>query len=313
VRDRLFATKGVISTETTNGNGGTVNLVAGDLELRDQSLISTASMGAGKAGNVMIRSGQVNLNDSQITSRSRGFGDGGSIDLTAQTLRLNRNSTLNAQTTSGNGGNLDLKLTDLLQLRDRSLLSAAAGGNGNGGNIRLSAPFIVGFEDSDIVANAFEGRGGNIQITADGIFGLKYRTERTAGNDITASSLFGVNGDVQIQILSIDSTSSLGLLPIDGVDRSRQVDRQCSSGQSSSFVTTGRSGLPETPVQRLQLAALWQDNRAASVSSFAPMARSIQSVAEATDWQQGANGAVELVARSNGVRSGFQANCATVK
>jgi filamentous hemagglutinin family protein len=311
VRDRLFADTGVISTQTMDGQGGMITIAADRVELVNRSGIDSSTSGNGKAGNVILRSGNINLNDSQITSRSSGTGDGGSIDLTAQTLQLT-NAALNAQTTSGNGGNLNLNLRDLLQLRDRSVLSAAAGGNGNGGNIRLSAPFIIGLRNSDIVANAIAGNGGNIQITTDGIFGLKYRPDRTIDNDITASSEFGMNGNVKVQVLSIDPTSGLAALPIDVVDRSSQIDNQCNGSQGGSFVTTGRGGLPENPMQTVQSAAIWQDRRS-MIAGPGMVARSPvgRSIVEATDWRQGVGGQVELVARStNSGRSRFQASCA---
>jgi large exoprotein involved in heme utilization and adhesion len=53
--------------------------------------------------------------------------------------------------------------------------------------------------DSDIIANAVKGKGGNIQINTQSIFGLKYRDQFTPNNDITASSQFGINGNVQVQ------------------------------------------------------------------------------------------------------------------
>jgi large exoprotein involved in heme utilization and adhesion len=89
-------------------------------------------------------------------------------------------------------------------------------------------------------------------------------------------------------------------------------------------VTTGRGGLPENPMQAVQSAAVWQDRRMLAVGSpgkavATESRREIERstgvpLAEATDWGRGANGQVELVARSaGGAQSGFQVSCATVK
>jgi filamentous hemagglutinin family protein len=296
------------STINTNsfgaGNAGQITLIADRATLESASSLSTAATGQGQAGNIVVRSAQINVQDgSQITSRSSGTGNGGVIDLSAQTLRLNQNSALNAQTASGNGGNILLNLSNLLSLNQQSFLSAEAGGTGDGGNISINAPFIVGFNNSDIIANAFQGRGGNIQITTDGLFGLKFRPQLTPDNDITASSQFGVNGSVQIQVLSIDPTQGLAELAIDVIDPNSQIANVCSPDQTGSFVITGQGGVPPNPAYIKHLGTRWQDLRntvRAAGQTIAPIAQAPPQpiLIEATAWQKVANGKVELVAQA---------------
>lgn len=290
----------ISSQSTASGNAGTLSIFASSLALDRASTLSTAATNQGQAGDVLVQSDQVSLrNNSQITSRSSGTGNGGTIEITANRLSIER-SALNAQTAMGDGGNLSLSLANLLTLTDQSLLSAEAGGTGNGGNITIRSNYILGSGNSDIVANAVQGRGGNIQITTQGIFGLQYRDQLTSNNDITASSQFGVNGSVQIDVLSFDPNSGLIELPVAVLDPSQQVAKGCESIQSSRFVVTGRGGLPTNPLEAVSPAPVaWNDVReiAPTGQTANQPAQSSASIVEASTWRRNPiTSQVELIA-----------------
>lgn len=198
--------------------------------------------------------------NSGLFVRSQQTGEAGNITVNTPTLRLSDRATLNAETASGNGGNINLNIPDLLLLRRNSTISATAGtaqAGGNGGNITINTGFIVGVqaENSDIVANAFTGRGGNIQITAQGVFGLQFRPQLTPQSDITASSTFGLSGLVTINTPNVDPNRGLVPLLTRLEDASRLMTQTCAprgSQAASSFVATGRGGLPASPLEPLQ-------------------------------------------------------------
>jgi large exoprotein involved in heme utilization and adhesion len=149
-----------------------------------------------------------------------------------------------------------------LLLRRQSTISTTAGlaqAWGNGGNITITAPrgFIVGVktENSDITANAFTGNGGRVTITAQGVYGLQFRPQLTPFSDITASSTFGISGVVDLNILGIDPTRSLFVLPSSPLDITTQFDDRCSyhyKGRATSFIVTGRGGYPTDPADILR-------------------------------------------------------------
>ena len=300
----IALTQSTISSQSFSlGNSGTLRLVTGSLGLGNNALLSTAAANAGSAGDLMIQaSNSVTLQSgSQISSRSTGSGRGGTIDLTARSLLLNQNSQVNASTAASDGGNLRFTVAENLQLRDHSLLNAEAGGTGTGGNITLNTPFVIGFGNSDIIANAFQGRGGTIQITTDGIFGLKFRNQLTPDNDITASSQFGLNGTVQINLLSIDPTSSLAALRANLIAPNQQITQGCAANQGSSFVISGRGGMQENPNYQVISYAPWADLRPFNLNR--PIAAHQPAVlmppaplTEANGWRRHANGAMELFA-----------------
>ncbi|MEM1393635.1 MAG: S-layer family protein, partial [Cyanobacteria bacterium P01_H01_bin.150] len=161
-------------------------------------------------------------------------------------------------TRSNTGGDIDLNIQDLLLLRNGSQISTTAGDEqfgGDGGNINVNSPdgFIVAFpnENSDITANAFEGNGGNVDIAAFGVFGIEFRDDLTGLSDITASSRFGFDGNVNIETPGIEPNPETVELAED--TQSTEVAQGCQvSGEAAvAFFNIGRGGLPPSPGETL--------------------------------------------------------------
>ena len=194
-------------------------------------------------------------------------------------------------------------------LRNNSSINTEARSTGNGGNININSPIIAGFENSDIIANAVEGNGGNINITTQGIFGLEFRDELTESSDITASSQFGVNGTVEINNISIDPSSGLTELPVELKDPSQQISTGCSTNSDSTFVATGRGGVPQNPNERVGVNPTWSDIRDLSVfrkrdnntveNTQISQISNKSAIVEATGFVRNIKGEIELVAAEN--------------
>jgi filamentous hemagglutinin family protein len=276
-----------ISASTTGaGKGGNINVYANTLTANNGAQFLTTTSGMGKAGNINLQvrdnitldgtdtgffantdkgsigdGGSINIdpqtfiikNGAGIGVNSQGSGKGGNISIQAGTLSIENQGFISAETFSTQGGEINLKINDLLLLRNNSRITATAGtqnAGGDGGNININAPFIVVFpnENNDITANAYQGNGGKINITTKAIFGLKYRPQLTEKSDITASSQFGLSGEVEINTPDVDPTSGLIELPKNLVDAESLLGKNlCSNEQiakNSSFTITGKGGLP---------------------------------------------------------------------
>jgi filamentous hemagglutinin family protein len=200
-----------------------------------------------------------------ITFPDAATGNAGRMRIEADTITLDNRGALIAKTVSGEGGNINLQVEDLIEMRRNSLISAEAfGGQGDGGNIDIDTEFVVAIEDenSDIVADAFGGNGGNINITAQNIFGLEFRPQRTPKSDITASSQFGLEGDVVLNTPNIDPSRGLTQLPTQPIDVRGLVAQVCRADvvdNRSQFVMTGRGGLPPKPSELLRVEAVLVD------------------------------------------------------
>ncbi|MBD2200273.1 MULTISPECIES: two-partner secretion domain-containing protein [Calothrix] len=256
-------------------------------------------------------------NQGTVTVTNQGTGNAGILKIHANSIELKNQALIEARTESGNGGNIDLQVGKFLGLRDRSQITSTAGGNGHGGNISINSPILFGWENSDIVANAFQGQGGNININTQGIFGLEFRPHITVENDITASSEFGINGIVNVNNIGVDPNSALVELPANITDPSQQIASGCAANTGSSFIATGRGGVPQNPTQELTSDRTWSDIR--DISAFqhngaitAQIPQSTEVIVQATSWHRNAQGKIELVARQSSIEEKQPLTCAAI-
>ncbi len=227
---------------------------------------STSQNSTGLGGNLVINTtGQLLFrNGGQASVSNQGAGQAGDMVITARSIKLDNQGAIKATANSKNGGNISLNVKDYLLMEDNSIISTSAGANkggGNGGNINIDAAkgFVIALpeQNNDIIANAFQGQGGKINIASTGIFGLTERrsTPLNRTNDIDASSEFGLAGTVTINTPDVDPSRGLVELPTNLVDPSQQIATACNIGdrqRQSSFIVTGRGGLPISPNQPLQ-------------------------------------------------------------
>ncbi|MDY6782339.1 MAG: filamentous hemagglutinin N-terminal domain-containing protein [Cyanobacteriota bacterium] len=214
--------------------------------------ISFENQGAGDADGITIEvaTGEVTLeNGAEISVSGTGSGSGGTLNIIADSLSMNNNARLTAATFSGKGGEIDLQVRDSILLRFNSDIRADAQGTGEGGNIRLDVGgLILGFllENSDVIATGIEGRGGNIEATAAGIFGFRlYQNIDTPESDFTASSQFGIDGTVAINI-----RDPLQIEPLADEFFDRELLVGCDApGRDADvrYFEVGNGGLPSNP------------------------------------------------------------------
>jgi large exoprotein involved in heme utilization and adhesion len=278
----LSVSNGAVLNAFTSGKGnaGRVNIVARDTVTLDNGKIlsSVEPTGVGNSGGIKITTNSISItNEGELRATNLGQGNAGDIQVNSSLIRLDNQAGIRSQTTSGNGGNISLEVRDLLLLRRGSEISTTAGtagAGGNGGNITINAPygFIVAAsnENSDITANAFSGSGGRVTINANNIFGIAplirqdlenlrpndLDPAQLSTNDITAISQQNpsLSGTVELNTPDVDPSQDLVQLPINVVDASQQIDTSCNPGSrqiASSFLITGRGGLPPNPQEFL--------------------------------------------------------------
>ncbi|NET73692.1 MAG: filamentous hemagglutinin N-terminal domain-containing protein, partial [Sphaerospermopsis sp. SIO1G2] len=250
---------GSVVDATATGNAGDIQISSNSLILEgtDTKIFANTEPGTtGDSGNIAIDVKNLTLqNSASIEVDSQGSGKGGNIEIKADNLTLSNQAFISAKTISDNVGNLTLEIEDLLVLRNNSQITTTAGADGagaDGGNMNIKAAFVIAFpgENSDITANAFDGNGGNINITSNSIFGLEVQPQLTPRSDITASSKFGLSGDIQINTPDIDPTSGLVELPGNLVDAESLVTKDICANEeleNSSFVITGKGGIAAEP------------------------------------------------------------------
>lgn len=253
--------KDIVPLANGGAQGSNINSSGTLVDPVTAALLGASSSPTGNANSVTINTRQLNVSQAFIRVRNGGSGDGGTLTVNADRVILENKGFLATTTVSGNGGNIVVNARDFLLLRNGASINTTAGGAGNGGDIGINAGSIVAIasENSDIIANATKGRGGNIQIMTQAVFGLKYRSVLTPKSDITASSEFGINGTVQVNSLSVNPSVGLIALPSDVTDPSQRISAGCAAMNGSSFVQTGRGGIPKSPAQRNAVIRLWND------------------------------------------------------
>ena len=289
------------ATDSINVVGEAIDRVTGKQLFPSQISTSTSTQfvpnPSGDSGRITVNTPQLQIADKgEISISNFGTGNSENLQIRSQFLTLRNQGKILAVTRSGQGGNIGLRLDNALVLRNGSLISTSAGGIGNGGNISIVAPILVGLGNSDIIANAVKGRGGNIAITTQGIIGLKYRPYLTRENDITASSEFGVNGTVQVNSLGLDPSSSLVKLDGDVIDSSRSIAKGCAANQGNSFISTGRGGIPQNPMRKIEHDRTWTDMRSLPTSNTTAMIQGANiPIVEAASIQKNPDGSIALI------------------
>ncbi|MEH1832111.1 MAG: S-layer family protein, partial [Nostoc sp.] len=318
-----------------NQKGGDITVNANVFEALNGGKLTTTTSSNGRAGKITVNADDqliisgidpsysdriakfpesVNIGaNSGLFVNSTGSGITGDIEINSPKITLDNQGKLNAESAFGNGGNINVN-SDLLLLHRNSQISTSAGTEklgGNGGNININSRFIVAVpkENSDISANAFSGTGGRVDITTNGIFGILPQKSPTENSDITVSSQLGVSGQVTINSPDTEPSHGLIQLPSNLVDVSQQITQGCTPrrGQNaSSFIATGRGGLPQSPNEPLRGQAVitsWVDlpPQATAITdklSTATVTKSTDQIVEAQGWIVDDKGDVILVAQS---------------
>ena len=327
---------------TGTGEGGNITITVTDglLLIADGARAATLTRGEGNAGDLAITADQLTLqNRGQLLASGQGDFSAGNLTTTADNILLDSRSSIEANTESGDFGNITLNVQDSLLLRRNSRIRTNATGTATGGNIAIEASegFVLSVpeENSDITANAFAGRGGTVEITAQGIFGYVPRSSaelrRLLGddpsqldpaklptNDITAISQTSpaLSGQVTVDTLAAEPNLEAVELPV--ILAGTEVAQGCqidADQPQSTFVVTGRGGVPPLPEEALDsrdievglvtldLEGDEQNAGSDRAQRTAPSTAKEPLVVEAQGWIRDERGSLQLVANASEVTS----------
>lgn len=256
------------------GNGGNLEIYTDLLEVNDGGRISAVTQGQGRAGNLTVVAREIEISGSGENTPSqliaaaeqpipmfdlkfpnlapRRTGSPGNIAIDAERLFVTdggRISVRDERTRSGglvsNVGNIDIRVADL-RLLDGGEITTQALNEFDGGNIEIFANTVL-LDNSRIDADAVRGSGGRVNVTARGIL-----SDESLDRSITANSMLGIDGVVEIQTPDIDPSTGLFPLPETPIDPASIGQDACSRGSESWFVNSGAGGVPPTPSEALR-------------------------------------------------------------
>jgi filamentous hemagglutinin family protein len=219
------------------GQGGNLEITAGQLRVADGAQIAADTLGDGNAGNLIVNAQTVELIGATEQGRSGlfagaiiGSGSGGDLVVNADRLTLRDGATINVSNFpsqdvtippgQGSVGNALIKAS-LLRLENGATITAASNG-GDKGNLSFQSDLIVLRQGSSISTNALgTATGGNIVIDTQFLVAPALEnsdiTANAVGNrggrvTITAESIFGIAPRAFLTSQSdITASSDLGL------------------------------------------------------------------------------------------------------
>jgi large exoprotein involved in heme utilization and adhesion len=230
--------QGLISSLTlfgSQGNSGAITVNTDRLTMQNNSFISTATLGTGSSGNLVVHAtdsihlvGEQTIllpiqNANRITTSisTNGLlgGQAGDLELMTRRLVVTDGAQIVADSISqANAGNVMVRATDSIFLSgsvpDRVFpTSISARGFGNGGNLTIQTGALRIEAGAGVsVLSQGTGTGGNLEIAADSI-----RLNDQAF--LEAASLLGTGGNLQLQVRDLllmqhnaRMSSSAGLL-----------------------------------------------------------------------------------------------------
>jgi len=181
-----------------SGRSGVIEINAGLVEVRGSSpdgglskssisAFNAGLLGRGVGGSININADKLIVRDAgRVNAESRGNGDTGNLQMTAKEILLDNGGRLIAATVEGERGNIFLNADSIIMRRGSNITTNATGNNTVGGNIRINTDVLAALENSHITANSTHFRGGNI-INTQGLFGTALRVQPTPNSDITAT------------------------------------------------------------------------------------------------------------------------------
>jgi filamentous hemagglutinin family protein len=182
--------------DASGNGGGTVVIRAGKFVV-DSSLLFADNLGTinanGLGMDIHIAGDAIIRNDSFITTDGLGSGRARDLQITAGTLQVDQSLIGSRPFGSGNGGNITLSASENISLTGESRVQSATSTLGNAGNINLTAGQDINANRANIESFAAEnsfGRAGDVIMVA----GRDLQLNRTTID--SSSSGFGAAGSV---------------------------------------------------------------------------------------------------------------------
>ena len=149
IADRIINDNASITATSELTGGGRINIEAKQLILNNQAEISTAIFDSNnQGGNLLFNTEQLQLlNNSNISTSAQGSGDGGNIEINADNILSFNDSDITATAVQGSGGNITITADSVLGLAEREAISGngtsdvdASSQFGQNGNVTITNP-----------------------------------------------------------------------------------------------------------------------------------------------------------------------------
>ncbi|MGB0910984.1 MAG: filamentous hemagglutinin N-terminal domain-containing protein [Nitrospirales bacterium] len=243
--------EGMLSSQSFQGSGQAGNIhvnVSEHLSLANKGTILSSTSTTGKGGNIELVGKNLSLTNGALitadsTSAEPSAGDSGTITLTGMETISISGSSVSTKAVKALGGNIQLTAKDKVQITNSNLTTNVLEGSENAGAIGIDPDFVV-IQNSNILSTAVSGDGGPITIIANSAVLVD------PFSTLDASSQFGGNGTIDIQAPIQQLSEAIAPLPEDIVKAAALYAEACASqkaGQFSSMVKNTDSTISPPP------------------------------------------------------------------
>ncbi|HEY9652143.1 MAG TPA: S-layer family protein, partial [Coleofasciculaceae cyanobacterium] len=225
---------GLLTTAFDQGNAGKLEIDTGRLTIREQAVVSTVTLGAGKGGNLRVRASDSvvmsefqetsPLGTSLSTSTVGGTGDSGNLEIDTRSLLLEGGATITSSSGAttdriipfgGRGGNITIRASDSVTVRgtsnasnpSRSQIATATLGSSDAGDLRIDTKQLIIQEGGGVGASTVNaGRGGDVFINASESVEISGMTK----NGVSPSAIATASGDPLVSFFYPGQTNPTG-------------------------------------------------------------------------------------------------------
>jgi hypothetical protein len=164
----------------STGQGGSVTVVADEVELRDSGFLNSNAFGAGNAGLVSVVAGRLLVTGGSSISTSTGSvglgvtGAGGPVSVKAREVELRDRGLIQSDTffDGGPAGSITVEARELRLRSGGGISSSGIVGAGPAGDIDIRAGRLLA-DGGKIQTSGSDGVGGRIDIAADDLVALR--------------------------------------------------------------------------------------------------------------------------------------------
>ncbi|WP_339377588.1 two-partner secretion domain-containing protein [Calothrix sp. NIES-2100] len=192
----LFPNSNISASTSGSGKGGDLILTAPEnINIAGKGKLAVESTGIGDAGNILITTQNLNINDGVKISASTMNGQGGNININAHTLTANNGAQFLTNTSgTAKAGNINVQVRDNITLDGTNtglFANTEKAATGDSGNITIDPEIFTIKNGAGIgVNNNGSGKGGNIflsagTLTLDNQAFINAATASNTGGEIT--------------------------------------------------------------------------------------------------------------------------------
>jgi large exoprotein involved in heme utilization and adhesion len=195
-----------LSTVTAGGgNAGEIVVETPKLIVQEGTIFANTST-SGRAGTITIKAGELSLVDALLASRGvkEAIGDAGAVNVRVSGLFSSQGSSVSSQAVTGNGGNVTISAGNL-QVTGSSTISAESIGAKDAGGITLTSDSDILMRNSTVSTSADQASGGNIKLTAPNLVRIVDSTITSSVQGQAGSN--GGNIDIDPQVVVIQNSN----------------------------------------------------------------------------------------------------------